>query len=94
MAAMIAAISTAPAAVSLAIFASGLRSWVTRSTTDSTAVFTSLHERHLGGGLRVRRARLVVDAEDRRVRQQAAVHLVVLEERRLGSFPAAFISFA
>ena len=41
MAAMIAAIRTAPAAVSLAIFARGLYSLVTRSTTDSTAVFTS-----------------------------------------------------
>ena len=37
---IIAAIRTAPAAASLAFFARGLRSFVTRSTTASTAVFT------------------------------------------------------
>ena len=40
-AAQIAAMSTAPAAQSLALLAKGLHSSVTRSTTDSTAVFTS-----------------------------------------------------
>ena len=39
---LMAAIRTAPAAVSLAVFARGLCSLVTRSTTDSTAVFTKM----------------------------------------------------
>ena len=42
--AMIAVKSTAPAAVSFAILASGFLSSVTRSTTASTAVFTSSSE--------------------------------------------------
>lgn len=41
IAAIIAATSTAPAAVSLAVLASGFRSVVTKSTTDSIAVLTS-----------------------------------------------------
>ena len=41
IAAIIAATSTAPAAVSLATLASGFRSVVTKSTTDSIAVLTS-----------------------------------------------------
>ena len=48
------------------------------------AVARVLHQRDFGGGARVGRAGLVVDAQERRVREDAAVQVVVDVERRLG----------